>query len=235
MLMERGFDGSFLARPSKSNPGDFTLSVRRNGEVTHIKIQNTGDYYDLYGGEKFATLAELVQYYMENQGQLKEKNGEIIELKFPLNSSDPTSERWFHGPLSGKEAEKLVLEKGKNGSFLVRESQSKPGDYVLTVRTDDKVTHVMIRCQDNKFDVGGGDKFDSLSELVEHYKKNPMVETTGTVVHLKNPFNATRITASTIENRVKVLSKENVQNSGKAGFWEEFEVRFSSYIMNCFD
>jgi hypothetical protein len=31
--------------------------VRRRGEVTHIKIQNTGDFYDLYGGEKFATLS----------------------------------------------------------------------------------------------------------------------------------------------------------------------------------
>ncbi|XP_023241387.1 tyrosine-protein phosphatase non-receptor type 11-like [Centruroides sculpturatus] len=93
LLTERGFDGSFIARPSKSNPGDFTLSVRRNGEVTHIKIQNTGDYYDLYGGEKFATLAELVQYYMEKQGQLREKNGEIIELKYPLVCADPTTER----------------------------------------------------------------------------------------------------------------------------------------------
>lgn len=54
--------------------------------------------------------------------------------------------RWFHGHLSGKDAEKLILDKGKNGSFLVRESQSKPGDFVLSVRTDDKVTHVMIRC-----------------------------------------------------------------------------------------
>ncbi|RWS06483.1 tyrosine-protein phosphatase non-receptor type 11-like protein [Dinothrombium tinctorium] len=223
MLIERGFDGSFLCRPSKSNPGDFTLSVRRNGQVTHIKIQNTGDYYDLYGGEKFATLAELIQHYMENQGQLREKNGEVIELKYPLVSSDPTAERWFHGALSGKEAERLVLEKGKNGSFLVRESQSKPGDYVLSVRADDKVTHVMIRCQDNKYDVGGGEKFDCLSELIEHYKKNPMVETSGTVVHLKVPFNATRITASTIESRVKVLSKENSNTNGKAGFWEEFE------------
>ncbi|UYV68712.1 hypothetical protein LAZ67_6000522 [Cordylochernes scorpioides] len=93
MLLEKGFDGSFLARPSKSNPGDFTLSVRRNSEVTHIKIQNTGDYYDLYGGETFATLAELVQYYMENQGQLKEKNGEVIELRYPLICADPTTER----------------------------------------------------------------------------------------------------------------------------------------------
>lgn len=42
-----------------------------------------------------------------------------------------------------------MLEKGKNGSFLVRESQSKPGDYVLSVRTEDRVTHVMIRNQVN--------------------------------------------------------------------------------------
>jgi tyrosine-protein phosphatase non-receptor type 11 len=91
--MERGVDCSFLARPS-SNPGAFTLSVKRNGEVTHIKIQNSGDFYDLYGGEKFATLSELVQYYMENQGQLREKNGEIIELKYPLSCADPTTERY---------------------------------------------------------------------------------------------------------------------------------------------
>lgn len=69
------------------------MGFRRNGEVTHIKIQNTGDFYDLYGGEKFATLSELVQFYMENQGQLREKNGEVIELRFPLNCADPTTER----------------------------------------------------------------------------------------------------------------------------------------------
>lgn len=120
--------------------------------------------------------------------------------------------RWFHGNLSGKEAEKLILERGKNGSFLVRESQSKPGDFVLSVRTDDKVTHVMIRWQDNKYDVGGGEKFSTLCELIEHYKKNPMVETCGTVVHLRQPFNATRITAAGINARVEQLQKENGQH-----------------------
>lgn len=50
LLLEKGFDGSFLARLSSSNPGAFTLSVRRNDEVTHIKIQNNGDFFDLYGG-----------------------------------------------------------------------------------------------------------------------------------------------------------------------------------------
>ncbi|XP_022219796.1 tyrosine-protein phosphatase corkscrew isoform X2 [Drosophila obscura] len=214
LLQEEGFDGSFLARLSSSNPGAFTLSVRRGNEVTHIKIQNNGDFFDLYGGEKFATLPELVQYYMEN-GELKEKNGQAIELKQPLICAEPTTERWFHGNLSGKEAEKLILERGKNGSFLVRESQSKPGDFVLSVRTDDKVTHVMIRWQDKKYDVGGGESFVTLSELIEHYKRNPMVETCGTVVHLRQPFNATRITAAGINARVEQLVK--------GGFWEEFE------------
>uniref|UniRef100_A0A4W4G1L6 protein-tyrosine-phosphatase n=1 Tax=Electrophorus electricus TaxID=8005 RepID=A0A4W4G1L6_ELEEL len=233
--LTRGVHGSFLARPSKSNPGDFTLSVRRNDEVTHIKIQNSGDYYDLYGGEKFATLAELVQYYTEQHDLLRERNGEVIELRYPLNCKDPTSERWFHGHLSGRDAEKLLTEKGKPGSFLVRESQSKPGDFVLSVLTNEekhenvdrktKVTHVMIRCQDGRYDVGGGERFDTLTDLVEHYKKNPMVEKSGIVVHLKQPFNATRINAANIENRVRELNKvADNSEKPKQGFWEEFEV-----------
>ncbi|KAG5674095.1 hypothetical protein PVAND_004081 [Polypedilum vanderplanki] len=227
LLLERGVDGSFLARLSSSNPGAFTLSVRRGQEVTHIKIQNNGDFFDLYGGEKFATLSELVQFYMENPGQLREKKtGAVIELKQPLSCAvEPTTERWFHGNLSGRDAEKLILERGRNGSFLVRESQSKPGDYVLSVRNDDKVTHVMIRWQDNRYDVGGGEQFSTLSELIEHYKKNPMVETSGTVVNLRHPFNATRITAASIDSRVEILQREHGPNScfGKGGFWEEFE------------
>ena len=64
--------------------------------MTHVRIQNTGDYYDLYGGEKFATLAELVEHYMKNWGVLKEKSGKPIYLKYPVLSADPTTERYVH-------------------------------------------------------------------------------------------------------------------------------------------
>jgi len=43
--------------------------------------------------------------------------------------------------------------------------------------------------QDGKYDVGGGERFDTLADLVEHYKKNPMVEKSGIVVHLKQVRN----------------------------------------------
>lgn len=61
--------------------------------MTHIRIQNTGDYYDLYGGEKFATLTELVDFYTAENGILQDKDGTVIELRYPLNCSDPTTER----------------------------------------------------------------------------------------------------------------------------------------------
>ena len=78
-----GPDGSWGTGPS-----------RRHNEVTHIKIQNTGDYYDLYGGEKFATLAELVQHYTgQHGGLLRERGGAHVELRHPLGCQDPTSER----------------------------------------------------------------------------------------------------------------------------------------------
>ncbi|XP_045763063.1 tyrosine-protein phosphatase corkscrew [Maniola jurtina] len=239
LLLERGRDGYFLARPSMSNKGDFTLSVRRGSEVTHIKIQNNGEFLDLYGGEKFATLSELVQFYMDNQGQLREKNGNVIRLKTPLNCADPTTERWYHGQLTAKEAERIMLENGKNGSFLVRESQRQPGDFVLSVRMRDRVTHVIIRRKDNKYDVGGGLQFDDLVSLVEHYRNYPMVETTGDVLRLIQPFNATRIQVQHFHTRVKQLQKENegpIESMAyKQGFWEEFETLQMMENLQLFD
>ncbi|XP_022454312.1 tyrosine-protein phosphatase non-receptor type 11-like [Delphinapterus leucas] len=235
LLLSKGQHGSFLARPSKSRPGGFTLSVRRHNEVTHIKIQNTGDYYDLYGGEKFATLAELVQHYTgQRGGLLRERGGAPVELWHPLSCQDPTSERWYHGHLSGQEAEKLLMQKGRPGSFLVRESQSKPGDFVLSVLTQQldradrqaRVTHVMIHFQpDGKYDVGGGKRFDTLGDLVECYRKNPLVERSGTVVHLQQPLKTTRISATSIESRVRELNEAmDASEKAKQGFWEEFEM-----------
>ncbi|XP_039104337.1 tyrosine-protein phosphatase non-receptor type 11-like [Hyaena hyaena] len=235
LLMSRGQHGSFLARPSRSCPGGFTLSVRRHDVVTHIKIQNTGDYYDLYGGEKFATLAELVQHYTgQHRGLLRERSGAPVELRHPLGCQDPISERWYHGHLSGKEAEQLLMEKGRPGTFLVRESQSKPGDFVLSVLTQQldkadrrpRVTHIMIRFQpDGMYDVGGGERFDTLRDLVERYRKNPLVEKSGLVVHLKQPLKATRINAASIESRVQELSRAtDASEKAKQGFWEEFEM-----------
>ena len=54
-----------------------------------------------------------------------------------------------------------------------------------------------------------------------------------TVNCIFQPFNATRINASAINERVNVLEKENgSQGSGKAGFLEEFEVCVAESVIN---
>ncbi|XP_031431482.1 tyrosine-protein phosphatase non-receptor type 6 [Clupea harengus] len=239
ILKSRGVHGSFLARPSKKNQGDFSLSVRVGEAVTHIRIQNTGDFYDLYGGEKFATLTELVEYYTADNGILQDKDGTIIELKYPLNSSDPTSERWYHGHLSGPNAEKLLRERDESGTFLVRESLSKPGDFVLSALTDEtaksgggkRVSHIKIMCQNDQYTVGGTELFDTLADLVEHFKKKGIEEVSGAWVHLRQPYYSTRVNAADIDSRVKLLDQtaegESMEGGAdkkiKAGFWEEFD------------
>lgn len=80
-------------------PSPLIFDPRVGELVTHIRIQNTGDFYDLYGGEKFATLSELVEYYTAENGILQDKDGTIIELKYPFNCSDPTTERSVHSNL----------------------------------------------------------------------------------------------------------------------------------------
>lgn len=42
--------------------------------------------------------------------------------------------RWFHPNISGLEAERLLMERGYDSSFLARPSSSNPGDFTLSVR-----------------------------------------------------------------------------------------------------
>ncbi|XP_026742026.1 tyrosine-protein phosphatase corkscrew-like isoform X1 [Trichoplusia ni] len=133
--------------------------------------------------------------------------------------------KWFHGVMSAKEAEHLIMEKGKNGSFLVRESQAHPGEFVLSVRVRGRVSHVMIRRQHNKYDVGSGEQFDDLVGLIEHFRSYPMIETSGDVLRLLQPVSGTRLRAHDIDRKVQEMQEmEDYQKlDHKSGFDGEFQ------------
>ncbi len=120
---------------------------RCNSTFKHIKIQNNGDCgYEIgEAGDKFATLVELVDHFIMKETLRVKHDGTILVLKYPLGSKEPTSERYFHGAISGNEAADLLLQKGKFGSYLVRESRTNPQKYVLSVRCENNtVVHLFI-------------------------------------------------------------------------------------------
>ncbi len=54
--------------------------------------------------------------------------------------------RWFFGKIKRADAEKKLLQSSnQTGTFLIRESESQPGNYSLSVRDGDTVKHYRIR------------------------------------------------------------------------------------------
>ncbi|XP_059055404.1 tyrosine-protein kinase Abl [Achroia grisella] len=85
----------------------------------------------------------------------------------PVNSLEKHS--WYHGPISRNAAEYL-LSSGINGSFLVRESESSPGQRSISLRFEGRVYHYRINeDSDGKVYVTSESKFGTLAELVHHH------------------------------------------------------------------
>ncbi|XP_065264940.1 tyrosine-protein kinase ABL2 isoform X3 [Emys orbicularis] len=85
----------------------------------------------------------------------------------PVNSLEKHS--WYHGPVSRSAAEYL-LSSLINGSFLVRESESSPGQLSISLRYEGRVYHYRINTTaDGKVYVTAESRFNTLAELVHHH------------------------------------------------------------------
>ena len=62
------------------------------------------------------------------------------EVEYVPNSA-LHKEEWFHGPISRKQSEELVI---RDGDFLVRESQVSSGQYVLTGMQSGSRKHLLL-------------------------------------------------------------------------------------------
>uniref|UniRef100_A0AAQ4NQ05 1-phosphatidylinositol 4,5-bisphosphate phosphodiesterase gamma n=1 Tax=Gasterosteus aculeatus aculeatus TaxID=481459 RepID=A0AAQ4NQ05_GASAC len=97
------------------------------------------------------------------------------------------AERWFHGKLGGgrdgrQVAEKLLQEYceggAKDGTFLVRESETFVGDYTLSFWRSGRVQHCRIHSRQEsgstRFYLTDNLVFDSLYRLICHYRDTPL-------------------------------------------------------------
>lgn len=95
---------------------------------------------------------------------------------------------WNHGNITRSKAEELLSRAGKDGSFLVRASESIPRAYALCVLFRNCVYTYRILPEDDKFTVQASEGvpmrfFTKLDQLIEFYRKENM----GLVTHLQFP------------------------------------------------
>ncbi|XP_047476533.1 SHC-transforming protein 1-like [Penaeus chinensis] len=93
-------------------------------------------------------------------------------------------EPWFHGAISRKEAEMLLLQ---DGDFLVRESQGTAGQYVLTGMQNNTKKHLLLVDPEGVVRTKSR-TFDSVSHLINYHRDNelPIVSAESALV-LRNP------------------------------------------------
>jgi len=127
-------------------------------------------------GEQLFILNSTEGDWWEARSVASQKTGYI-----PSNYVAPTDsvqcEEWFFGKIGRKDSERYLLSPhNREGSFLIRESETQQGSFSLSILDEDpnkgpNVKHYRIR----KLDAGGfyitaRATFKSLKKLVEHYK-----------------------------------------------------------------
>ncbi|XP_078373268.1 SHC-transforming protein 1-like isoform X2 [Oculina patagonica] len=94
------------------------------------------------------------------------------------------SEVWYHGPMSRAEAE-LLLE--DEGDFLVRESKSKAGQYVLSGVQNGQPRHLLLVDPEGKVRTKDRE-FPNVQELVAYHVKNALpIISSGSQVTISRP------------------------------------------------
>ncbi|KAF3825336.1 hypothetical protein GH733_005970 [Mirounga leonina] len=104
---------------------------------------------------------------------------------FPTRSDakDVQQNDWYIGEHSRKAVEEALRKENKDGTFLVRDcsTKSRAEPYVLVVFYGNKVYNVKIRFleKNQQFALGtglrGDEKFNSVGDIIEHYKYVPIV------------------------------------------------------------
>ncbi|XP_072536554.1 SHC-transforming protein 1 isoform X2 [Salminus brasiliensis] len=108
----------------------------------------------------------------------------VTVMTAPPLAEQLQNEPWFHGPLSRRQAEKLL---SKDGDFLVRESGTTPGQYVLTGQQGGQPKHLLlvdpegvVRTKDHRF--------ESVSHLISYHMDNRLpIVSAGSEVCLQQP------------------------------------------------
>ncbi|EFO82441.1 CRE-NCK-1 protein [Caenorhabditis remanei] len=95
-------------------------------------------------------------------------------------------EPWFFGRISRDRAEEL-LQHARNGEFLVRDSESHPGDLSISVRGIERNKHFKVQSVDGELKIGNR-TFSNMHALISHYTTNPCFSSPTEKLYLTNPL-----------------------------------------------
>ncbi|XP_066479837.1 tyrosine-protein kinase Blk [Tiliqua scincoides] len=144
--------------------------------VQHDFASTSDRDLSLTAGEKLEVLCSDGDWWLAKSLATGKKG--YIPSNFVARANTLEEEKWFFKGFSRKETERLIMAPGNAvGSFLIRESESNPDAFSLSVRDSssqgDIVKHYKIRRMDHGgYYICPRTTFPSLQQLVKHYSSN---------------------------------------------------------------
>nr|XP_032600599.1 ras GTPase-activating protein 1 isoform X2 [Taeniopygia guttata] len=146
--------------------------------LPYTKVPET-DEISFLKGDMFIVHNELEDGWMWVTNLRTDEQGLIVEdlVEEVGREEDPHEGKiWFHGKISKQEAYNLLMTVGQVCSFLVRPSDNTPGDYSLYFRTSENIQRFKICPTSSNQFMMGGRYYNSIAEIIEHYRKEQIVE-----------------------------------------------------------
>nr|BAB14935.1 unnamed protein product [Homo sapiens] len=108
---------------------------------------------------------DIIRWFKEEQ----------LPLRAGYQKTSDTIAPWFHGILTLKKANELLLSTGMPGSFLIRVSERIKG-YALSYLSEDGCKHFLIDASADAYSFLGVDQLQhaTLADLVEYHKEEPI-------------------------------------------------------------
>ncbi|XP_074240128.1 SH2 domain-containing protein 4A isoform X4 [Saimiri boliviensis] len=138
-------------KPQFLNPGAYPPTPLRNQGVARTVSSSAQE--------------DIIRWFKEEQ----------LPLRAGYQKTSDTIAPWFHGILTLKKANELLLSTGVPGSFLIRVSERIKG-YALSYLSEDGCKHFLIDASADSYSFLGVDQLQhaTLADLVEYHKEEPI-------------------------------------------------------------
>ncbi|XP_030644622.1 growth factor receptor-bound protein 10 [Chanos chanos] len=169
-----------IPQQRKSPLSNFTAPVRSVSENSLVAMDFSGRT-----GRVIDNPLEAQSAAMEEGQSWRKRSQRMNALGSPSPLHTPSlstvihrTQLWFHGRIMREEAHRMIMQQGQvDGLFLLRDSQSNPKAFVLTLCHKQKIKHFQILPFEEDGQMffsldDGSTKFTDLIHLVEFYQLN---------------------------------------------------------------